>query len=166
MSYFAAFQTVEAIKAEYKRLAIANHPDRGGDAEVMKAINNAYTKALKNCNGQTSTGTDDREHTYKYDAAAELEIMEMIAKLILIIGDADIEIILIGRWIWILGDTKPLKDEFKAIKCLWHRERKCWFWRSQADRGYGRGGNLDELAAKYGATDFKTKAPGRKKLSA
>ena len=163
MSYFANCQTVEQIKAEYKRLAVQNHPDRGGDSEVMKAINDAYEAALKACDGQMSKGTDDREHTYKYEAEREKEIMEMIEKLIAIIGDHQIEIMLIGRWVWLLGETKPLKEELKALKCKWHRDRKCWFWRSADDRGHGRGGNLDELAQKYGAENFTQKARSRKK---
>ena len=32
----------EEIERLYKRLAIRHHPDRGGDAEYMKAINEAY----------------------------------------------------------------------------------------------------------------------------
>ena len=32
----------EEIERLYKRLAIRHHPDRGGDAEEMKAINEAY----------------------------------------------------------------------------------------------------------------------------
>jgi len=32
----------KTIKDRYKKLAIENHPDHGGDAELMKQINNAY----------------------------------------------------------------------------------------------------------------------------
>ena len=163
MPYFENCQTVEEIKIAYKKLAIKNHPDRGGDLEVMKAINNSYAQALKDSDGQTCRGTDDREHTYKYDEAREREIMEMIQKLIAIVGTLEIDIILIGRWIWLLGDTKPVKDELKELKCLWHRDRRCWFWRSSTDRGHGRGGNLDELAQKYGAENFSQKAKSTRK---
>ena len=39
MKYFANIKTLEELKKEYKRLALENHPDRGGDVEVMKARN-------------------------------------------------------------------------------------------------------------------------------
>jgi DnaJ-class molecular chaperone len=32
----------EELERLYKRLAMRHHPDRGGDAEYMKAINEAY----------------------------------------------------------------------------------------------------------------------------
>ena len=136
------------------------------DPEAMKAINNQYEQALKHCDGQTSTGTDKKEHTYRYDADVEAEIMEIIQKLIAIVADAKVEIILIGRWIWITGDTKPLKESFKELDCKWHRDRSCWFWRSASDRGRGKGGDLEELASKYGCQDFSTKARSKKSVKA
>ena len=166
MNYFADCQTVEEVKAKYRKLARENHPDLGGDPEAMKAINNQYEQALKHCDGQTSTGTDKKEHTYRYDAEVEAEIMEIIQKLIAIVADAKVEIILIGRWIWITGDTKPLKENFKELDCKWHRDRSCWFWRSASDRGRGQGGNLEELASKYGCQDFSTKARSKKSVKA
>jgi hypothetical protein len=36
---------VEVVKAAYKALAVIHHPDKGGDAERMKALNAAYTAA-------------------------------------------------------------------------------------------------------------------------
>ena len=32
----------DKVKKNYRSLALKNHPDRGGDGEVMKAINGAY----------------------------------------------------------------------------------------------------------------------------
>lgn len=42
MKYFTGCTTLEALKKEYRRLAMANHPDRGGDEATMKAINAEY----------------------------------------------------------------------------------------------------------------------------
>lgn len=42
MKYFASCRTLDELKKEYRRLAMLNHPDRGGDEETMKAINNEY----------------------------------------------------------------------------------------------------------------------------
>lgn len=39
MKYFTNCKTLDELKAEYRRLAMANHPDRGGDVETMKQIN-------------------------------------------------------------------------------------------------------------------------------
>lgn len=42
MKYFVNCKSLEELKKEFRRLAMIHHPDRGGDVEVMKAINNEY----------------------------------------------------------------------------------------------------------------------------
>jgi hypothetical protein len=39
MSYFTKMDSMEALKAEYRRLALENHPDKGGNVNVMQEIN-------------------------------------------------------------------------------------------------------------------------------
>ena len=51
MKYFKEIETIEELKKAYFRMALENHPDHGGDVEIMKAINNEYAemqKVLKN----------------------------------------------------------------------------------------------------------------------
>lgn len=42
MSYFKNVKSFEDLKEQFKALARKNHPDCGGDAETMKAINSEY----------------------------------------------------------------------------------------------------------------------------
>lgn len=42
MAYFKAIKSFEDLKEQFKTLAKANHPDAGGDAEIMKSINAEY----------------------------------------------------------------------------------------------------------------------------
>lgn len=44
MKYFVECKTLDELKKLYRKLALANHPDRGGDEEVMKKINEEYDK--------------------------------------------------------------------------------------------------------------------------
>lgn len=46
MKYFAGTNDLNALKAEYKRLAMQHHPDRGGDTATMQAINAEYDAAF------------------------------------------------------------------------------------------------------------------------
>ena len=46
MKYFTKCTTLEDLKAEYRRLAMLHHPDRGGDTEIMKEINIEYYSAF------------------------------------------------------------------------------------------------------------------------
>ncbi len=40
--YFKNVKSIEDLKSQFRKLAIAHHPDRGGDVEVMKMINIEY----------------------------------------------------------------------------------------------------------------------------
>lgn len=42
MKYFKAIKSLESLKAQYKKLAIANHPDNGGTLEKMQEVNAEY----------------------------------------------------------------------------------------------------------------------------
>ena len=43
MAYFNnSIKTIKELKSAYHKLALKNHPDVGGDIEVMKAINVEY----------------------------------------------------------------------------------------------------------------------------
>lgn len=50
--------TAAELKSVYKKMALANHPDRGGSEEMMKKVNDAYETLKKriSANGGTSTG--------------------------------------------------------------------------------------------------------------
>lgn len=39
MRYFTNCKNLDELKKEYRRLSMIHHPDRGGDPEIMKAIN-------------------------------------------------------------------------------------------------------------------------------
>ena len=46
MKYFSGISNLDDLKREYKRLALANHPDRGGDTATMQLINAEYDAAF------------------------------------------------------------------------------------------------------------------------
>lgn len=41
-NYFKNVKSYEELKSQYKELLKSNHPDNGGDVEVMKEINIQY----------------------------------------------------------------------------------------------------------------------------
>jgi hypothetical protein len=159
MKYFDTLNTVESIKQEYRRLAMLHHPDKGGDLATMQEINEQYLQALKRMDGATSTGTDGKEHTYKYNAETETEIMTKIRKTLAILtGGADL--VLIGLWVWILNTEKGDSNgpELKKLGFKWMRHRGAWAWKPYPGRTRRSRAGLDQLAARYGATRFAAKA--------
>ena len=165
--YFSHLHTVADIKTAYRELAMQHHPDRGGHTATMQAINAEYHEALQRCDGQTETGSDDREHTYHYHEDAEQAIIDKIADLIAANVPAAADVYLIGTWVWIVGDTKPIKETLKELKCRWHAKRKCWYWHPHTYRHrYSKHADLGDLAYKYGARKVASAAADEERLAA
>lgn len=166
MKYFTE-STVAEIKAKYRQLARENHPDLGGDTEVMQDINRQYEAALKACNGQVSRGSDGVEHTYKWDEETEQKLIEMIDKL-LSLKMEDVDIDLIGIWIWITGKTKPHRKALgkDGLKCSWHSTRQAWYYKPYEGKHWGSDASLEELAETYGKINVENlkKKPKKEKL--
>ena len=149
MNYFTNLHEVTEIKRAYLKMVHEHHPDKGGSSEVMAEITNQYQEALAAANGQKYTGTDDKERTYYYNAAKEQEIIDKLAE-IMGLG-IDVDVMLVGKWIWITGDTKQYRKELKSVKCRWHGKRSAWYWHGKQYKSkYNARVSLNDIANHYG----------------
>lgn len=69
-----------------------------------------------------------------------------------------------GSWLWISGDTKPVKDQIKAVetgesyKRGWHKTKGLWYFSPTSYRKYSKEEkSIDEIRALYGSTTIKSK---------
>jgi len=153
-NFFKNCLSIEAIKKHFKALVLKYHPDlKGGDLEIMKLINIQYQEALKTCDGKTYKGDDEKEHTYTYSSEIEEELMNKITELVSL-QMSNVEIHLIGLWLWIMGETKIYKDQLKVLGCFWHSKRECWYFKSQQIKSRSSKGSLEDIAKKYGVTNI------------
>ena len=100
MKYYTTCTTLDELKKEYRRLAMANHPDRGGDEATMKAINAeydavfpafklAYNRTAQTPTAETAQSTRSEFYTANgwkgsnYDSARSLkEIAQLVRQFI------------------------------------------------------------------------------------
>ncbi len=164
--YFQNCTTVNEIKAEYRKLCFQHHPDIGGDVETMKLVNLAYHKALAAAHGQTSKGTDQKDHTYYYSQEVEQVIIDKINELVALQME-DVNILLVGVWIWVDGDTKPHKEQIKNVGLRWNRKRSKWFWSPPGSRKrrYNSKADFTDLCHTYGVEN-KTRSQPKAKYPA
>lgn len=72
MDYYATLgikhgATKDEIKKAFHRLAHVHHPDKGGDIEKFKKINNAYQELMKQLEGRTiNVNPKQNTRTYTY----------------------------------------------------------------------------------------------------
>ena len=143
-------ETLEELKAQYRKLAMLHHPDRGGDTELMKAVNAEYDLLFpklkdvhKTKEGETYTARTQTTETADQFKDLISELMKM----------DNITIEVIGCFVWVTGDTKPHKDKLKALKFKWHTKKLAWYlapddYRKRSRKDY----ELDEIRSMYGTS--------------
>ena len=142
-------KTLEDLKQAYKTLALKWHPDRGGDLEKMKEINNEYDllfPLLKNIH----KNKDDEVYEYKTEnAETPEEFKDIIDKLIRFEG---VKIEIIGAFIWLSENTRPYKEQIKEMGFKWSSNKISWYlapdWYHKRSR---RKYSLDDIRGMYGS---------------
>ena len=158
--HFNGCRTPEDIKARFRQLAKKLHPDAGGTHEQFIALTEQYHAALSGISGQSFTRSDNEgEYTYRYNEEKENEIVDKIDEVLQAlhaeIASELIDVWLIGRWLWIRGDTKPIRSKLgrKGIGFKWHGKRAAWYWKpSNEPRSRRSKEGLDAIASRYGAS--------------
>ena len=147
--YFTNCKTLDELKAEYRRLAMKHHPDRGGDTATMQRINAEYETRFEELKHEYNASRDE-EHQTNEAPADFIKIIETLLKL------DGVEVELCGCWLWIGGDTKKHKEELKAAGCRWSANKQRWYWRPAYGTSAHHRGNqsLGMIRAKYGSQRF------------
>jgi hypothetical protein len=155
MNFFAGCESLEQLKKRYKELILKHHPDVGGDNATMARINGEYETEFKRLQKVSKNKAEQNEGINEY--------REIIVKLLKLSG---ITIEICGAWLWVSGNTKPHKEVFKALKCMWSPKKTMWYWRPEeaACHSRGRGQDMATIRAKYGSHILH--APDPEKLPA
>lgn len=155
MTYFKNIKNLEELRKEYRRLVKENHPDNGGNEDVIKEINVEYEKLFD----QLKSGATDKDKTYKYDMDTDEAIREMINKII----NLNVTIEIVGSWIWVTGNTYKVKDVLKSYGFKWCSNKKAWAWHFGEWKKTGHKTTMEHIKAKYGYTTVKEEKEENKK---
>lgn len=158
INYFKDCQTLDEAKKLFWDLAKQFHPDKGGSKEQFQDLQNQFENFKPQ--SEKFEGEADKWNAFEYAS---------IIKGLITIPEIEIEII--GSWIWVTGNTKPYKDRIKEIdtgdtyKRGFHKKKECWYF---SPRGYrkhtSKEYSLDEIRASYGGQ--KVEKEEQKKISA
>ena len=142
---FIGIEGINEAKKVYKILARKLHPDVGGSTELFKILNEVYNNILEN-------GTN-----FLNDSEFYLEIEKIISQ---ILHYENIIIEVVGSWIWLSGDTKPIKDKLKELNFKYASKKKMWFYGEMRGRN-PKQKSMEDIKAKYGCQTVRTKTRGK-----
>jgi hypothetical protein len=151
INYFSDCKTIEQIKKRYRELAQKFHPDHNPNTDtnkIMAEINLQYEQQK----GRKFTSTNhetNKEYTQEFDPFdGYRELIDALLKI------PSITIELCGSWLWITGDTKPVKDYLKELGFKFSGKKCAWYWKP-GDKKYRKKSkkelNLDEIRNLYGS---------------
>lgn len=145
MKWFKECATLDEVKSLYKKLAKQYHPDLGGDTVTMQEINKEYAfataKAIKGANL-----SEEETEAEILSSEAYRKAVEQIIHL------EGITIELVGYWLWVTGNTYPVRATLKAAGFLFAPKKVAWYFRTAEYKvGQSSGKSLDEIRTKYGS---------------
>lgn len=152
--FFDDCRTLDELKKSYRRAAMQYHPDRGGDEEIMKAVNSEYADRFEELKrAQNAKAAADSSGNVRATSESAGDFIGIIDHLLKMDG---LEIELCGRWLWIGGNTKVHKDRLKACGCRWSPKKQLWSWHFPEDGECRnrRSVSMAEIRMKYGSTRF------------
>jgi len=150
--FFYECNSIESLKAEYKRLALKYHPDMPtGNLEIMQLVNAEYDRLfaiLKDVHSKKDGTTYQATGAWTTSESASA-FRDIIDKLIKMQG---IQIELCGSWLWMTGETMQYKEQLKALGCLWSANKKAWYYNGSPikDKRRSHYKNMEEIRNAWG----------------
>lgn len=157
MKYFivTSSMTIEEVKKQYFALAKKYHSDlTGGSDETMKEINAEYSKLHKRFKDIHASIKPEQE---TYTAAEPTnECPDDFINIVTALLKMGVNVELCGRWLWVSGDTKPHREDLKAMGCRWSAKKGMWSWHYPEDgvRRRKKTASMEEIRETYGSVSF------------
>ncbi len=142
--------TFAALKQAFRKASMKHHPDCGGDAEIMKLVNEAY-EVLNN----TDWTIDEQTEANK-----DVPLTETLKEKLSQVGHfPGIQAEIIGCWLWISGDTYQYKKEIKSAGFKFSGNKKSWYYHETDYRKWSKKPHsMDDIRTMWGSQDLKTKS--------
>lgn len=150
--------TVEQATKAYKKNIFRCHPDHGGSSEAFIELQKAYELVMasltytgKKYNSDKSVEDIEKNYTQ--------ELINKMMSIIEALSDSDdVSLNLCGCWVWITGNTKPIKDTLKALGLKYSRNKTAWYWHEGEYRRFGgkRVYTMTDIAYRHGQIEVST----------
>lgn len=149
LKYFSGNQItdIDALKKIYFQKAKQYHPDAGGTKEAFQEMKAEYEMLLKRLLSGSNLSAEEIKTELDLDDALR-------AAATAIVGLPGITVELVGKWLWVSGNTYPIRNELKAAGFQFAPIKKVWYYKGVESAGRGNL-TLDEIRSKYGSEIIK-----------
>ena len=146
-NYFDGCETIDAVRTRYRELVKHHHPDAGGDADTMQAVNAALEAALLALHrGHT--------RTWKQGRAGEADDWDIgsepFAEVLRSILDLNVTIEIIGFWVYCF-DAFEVRGQLKGLGFWFSRRHRAWVYSGRSKRAIRSSCSTDAIRARHGS---------------
>ena len=147
-------ETIEELKALYRKLALKHHPDLGGDTETMKTVNSEYDSLFVEVK---TFRRNSKGEVYEKETEEAPEHFKDIIDALIKLNMEKVEVELIGCFLWLSGNTKPYKNEIKELGFKWSKNKSSWYlapddYRKRSRKDY----SMNDIRSMYGSKNVNT----------
>ena len=150
--FFSQCKTIQELKTTFRELVKVYHPDNQttGNLETMKALNLEYELAFQYIKTHP---INEQEKKSSYYANVNDGFREVLEKIIFI---PEIFIEVCGSWLWITGNTKPVKDILKQAGLYYAGNKKAWYFKPTGYKAKKhKAFSMDDIRNKYGSEEVE-----------
>ena len=99
----------------------------------------------------------------QYKEKENLPLADIINKIAKLLDNDEIEIEIVGSWLWISGDSKQYKNEIKEAGFRFSGAKKMWFYSCKTEyKSIKSNIDIDKIRSKYGSEILKNKSQLKK----
>lgn len=156
MSHFDGVGTLAAGRQLYRELLMKNHPDRGGDAEVFKQVQNDFEIFLRHVSWDDTRGAVNEDDTLRRRGKRtrmdwDPEYAKRFYEVLRTVCEFNVDVEVIGDWIHV-KNFQGYQFKLTMMGFWWSRAHQCLIWNGEGQpRGNATGVSTDYLRSRYGA---------------
>ena len=147
---------IDSLKKQYFKLAKKYHPDAGGTTSQFQELQNEYEKLLQALLKGSNFTTEQKDNEIELDKAMR-EIVDILASF------TDVDIQLVGKWLWMKGNSLWIPSVRPAITQAGARPLKkdgVWYFVYKGAETKSKGGtSMEDIIKKYGSQKIDPTKP-------
>jgi len=152
----SVIKDIDTLKKQYFQLAKKYHPDAGGTTFQFQNLQAEYEKLFKSLVNGSNLSTDEKDNEIVIDKAIR-DIIDQIITL------PNLNIEVVGKWLWVSGDTFPVYKILKSVGLQFIKKAGIPYWVYKGVESSGRGKmSMEEIKTKYGVQKFNPKDGGKR----
>ena len=147
----SAISDIDSLKKQYYLLAKKYHPDAGGTTYQFQELQKNYEDLFKKLINGSALTQDQKSNEFILDEAMRSIINQLVVYPFITID-------VVGKWIWVGGETYPIKSALKSSGLTFIKKggTPYWVYKGVESSSYGKK-SLEEIKQKYGSSRFDLK---------